>query len=253
MSIRSQLKRIKPLFYVYKVLRYQVLTPPELRSIPPYMYYGHHKKIKIDQDIDVFSETAQLVIGEGRTLLWEDRLYTLYQMIRDLEAEQLVVEVGVYKGGSTKFISTALRKLNKNNQVISCDTFAGHASVRLDLDGKHDTKIAFKDTSAAEVRNYLRGCPNIEIVEGDINETYRQIQRDKEIGLLHLDVDVYQATKFVLDTFAPRMSRRGVIVCDDYGFTSCKGAKVAVDEFAALNTEWRVIHLLTGQAILLKG
>ena len=261
MSLRSQLKRIKPLvyvvkalrFYVYRPLRYLVLAPLELRSIPPYMYSSYQKKIRIDKDIEVFSETAQLVIGEGRTFLREDRLYTLYQMIRDLEAEHLVIEIGVYKGGSTKFMSTALRKLNKDNQVISCDTFAGHANVRPDLDGRHNTETSFKDISAAEVRNYLSGCPNVEVVEGDIRETYRQIRRDKEIGMLHVDVDVYPATKFILDTFAPQMARRGVMVCDDYGFTSCRGAKVAIDEFAASNREWRVIHLLTGQAILLKG
>ena len=49
--------------------------------------------------------------------------------------------------------------------------------------------------------------------------------------MIHLDVDVYPAIKFVLDEFWPRIARNGFILVDDYGFTTCKGAKKAVDEF----------------------
>jgi hypothetical protein len=44
----------------------------------------------------------------------------------------------------------------------------------------------------------------------------------------------------------------GVIVMDDYGTTTCEGVKRAVDEFAAATLGFRVLHLLTGQAVVTK-
>jgi hypothetical protein len=68
---------------------------------------------------------------------------------------------------------------------------------------------------------------------------------------VHVDVDLYMPTKASLEFFFPQMVPNGVIVVDDYGFTSWPGAKQAVDELCAA---WRVrlISLTTGNAILLK-
>jgi O-methyltransferase len=43
----------------------------------------------------------------------------------------------------------------------------------------------------------------------------------------------------------------GIIVYDDYGFHSCTGAKIAVDEFYT-GKEERPIYLPTGQCIVIK-
>jgi hypothetical protein len=48
------------------------------------------------------------------------------------------------------------------------------------------------------------------------------------------------------------MERGGVIVADDYGFTSCPGAKRAWDDFFAGKPE-KTIYLPTGQAFVVKG
>jgi len=42
----------------------------------------------------------------------------------------------------------------------------------------------------------------------------------------------------------------GMMVMDDYGTTTCEGVKRAVDEFTASNPGFRVMHLLTGQAVV---
>jgi hypothetical protein len=40
---------------------------------------------------------------------------------------------------------------------------------------------------------------------------------------------------------------------DDYGFTTCKGVKVAVDDFVReRDGQFWAMHLLTGQAILVR-
>jgi len=40
---------------------------------------------------------------------------------------------------------------------------------------------------------------------------------------------------------------------DDYGFTTCPGAKTAVDEFVAAHREFTMVHLLSGQALVFRA
>ena len=74
---------------------------------------------------------------------------------------------------------------------------------------------------------------NIELVKGDVFETL-PIFIDKNPGLkiavLHLDMDVYEPTKFCLDMLYPMLQNDGIIICDDYN--QVEGATQAFDEFA---------------------
>ena len=54
-----------------------------------------------------------------------------------------------------------------------------------------------------------------------------------KISLLHLDLDVYEPTRFVLDALYKNISKNGIILLDDY--THIKGATLAVDEFIKKN------------------
>ena len=71
-------------------------------------------------------------------------------------------------------------------------------------------------------------------------------------SFVHLDVDLYQPTKDSLDFFYDRLAPGGIILCDDYGFTSCPGAKKAMDEFFETANE-SIIHVPTGQAFIIKS
>jgi hypothetical protein len=44
----------------------------------------------------------------------------------------------------------------------------------------------------------------------------------------------------------------GIILVDDYGFTTCKGSKEAVDSFVKGTGNFMKIHLLTGQCMLIR-
>jgi hypothetical protein len=65
-------------------------------------------------------------------------------------------------------------------------------------------------------------------------------------------VDLYKPTLQSLEFFWPKLVAGGVVVCDDYGFTTCPGARRAMDEFF---TERRagIFELTTGQALAIKG
>ncbi len=211
-----------------------------------YYLSGAGKKLDLNELPD-FAELARRITSEDRVGMKLDRLYTLWQAALSAP-EGPVAEVGVYKGGSAKFITETLRQAGRVPFFYACDTFMGHASTDA-IDATHHTVDKFFDTSVEEVRDYLSSYPNLEFLVGDIEETSARLV-DGRFGFVHVDVDVYRATGFCLRFFAPRLAPGAVIVVDDYGFVTCPGAKQAVDEFMAENEGFRLFHLLTGQAIL---
>jgi len=247
MLIKNKLFRLFPKEFQTNVRLFKIF-----KAVPQYLYLNNYKKIQIHESPDSFARIASSIISDGKTFLKYDRLYTFFQLIQQIEPETIIVEVGVYRGGSTKFMSYVVDSTGTENSIFACDTFAGHAVVDERYDGMHKANISFADVKLKDVQKYLQDCKNIQIIPGDIFKTFTQIPTDKPIGILHIDVDVYPATKFCLDTFSPRVVKGGFIVCDDYGFTSCKGAKVAIDEFCKTNKNWKSFHLLTGQAVLIK-
>lgn len=220
-------------------------------AAPTYYFEKHHKKIDLRR-IEGFSDLAARVIGEGRTFLREDRLYTLYQALQRTPVHAVAIEVGVYKGGGTRFISEVLAARGPGSRVYACDTFSGHAVTDGRYDGPHLGPANFSDIDESAVRAYLSGSPNVEILAGDIRVTAGRIT-DPVIHFIHVDVDVYPATLFVLETFYPRLAVGGCMVVDDYGFVTCEGARVAVEEFVARVPGCVRMHLLTGQALLVKS
>ena len=106
---------------------------------------------------------------------------------------------------------------------------------------------------ATAVAEYLAPHSNVQLVVGDICETAaHQLAHESEFALVHVDVDVYPATDFCLRFFAPRLARGAFLIVDDYGFTTCPGAKKAVDDFTDAHCEFGMLHLLSGQAVLFR-
>jgi O-methyltransferase len=131
-----------------------------------------------------------------------------------------------------------------------CDTFQGHVEVDESVDGLHRPGAQFTRVRAEKVIKYLREFPFVRVEVGDIRDTAPAFAGERAFGFVHLDVDVYPITRFCLEFFGPRLVSGGVIVADDYGTTTCEGVKKAVDEFAVSNPGFRILHLLTGQAVV---
>lgn len=224
-----------------------------VNDLPTYIYSNYQKKIQIHKEPALFASLAEEVCTERKTFLKQDRLYTLFQLINQLPTDSIIVEVGVYKGGSVKFMSKLLLALKKESTIFACDTFTGHSIVDERFDGEHRINSIFSDVNILDVSNYLKNCNNVKIIAGDIHTTYSKIPTTKKLGLLHLDVDVYPTTKFCLNTLGPNVAKDGFIICDDYGYNTCKGVKKAVDDFCDTNEEWKKLHLLTGQVVLFKS
>lgn len=255
MAIRRVLRRVPgahTLARGYYMLKDRARRRLGTAVVPRYYYGNAFKKIRIDRDVPGFSELATRIVADGRTFLDYDRLYTLWQATQALRPGSIAVEIGVYRGGSARFLAEATRSLEGGIELYACDTFVGHPVVDASVDGRHRVGESFADVVLSDVQGYLAPFDNVRIVVGDIRERAADIP-DRPIGLLHVDVDVYPATRFSLDHFAQRVDVGGVVIVDDYGFTTCAGAKKAVDEFVAENDSWRFFHLITGQGLLVRA
>jgi hypothetical protein len=215
-----------------------------------YLWYNADRKIDLKK-LPGFSEIASQVIEAQTTMLNYDRLHTLWQAVLSIPSPDLpLVEIGTYRGGSAKFIIEALKQNRYENQFYVFDTFEGHVLVDESIDGTHIVGT-FGDTSYEKVKAYL-SSPNVIIYKGDFLKTAEHIEKIANFGMVHIDVDVYPATKFCLEFFAGRTIPGSVIIVDDYGFITCKGAKKATDEFVRSNPNFKLFHLVTGQALVLK-
>jgi O-methyltransferase len=219
-----------------------------------YKYYWERAYKKIDlKKIPVFSEIAARVIEDKTTYLDYDRLYTLWQFVNCIDSdEQAIVEVGTYWGGSAWFIAESLRRVDRENTFFVFDTFEGHLVVDESVDGEHRVSEGFSDVSYEKVKSYLSVFSNLVLTKGDFLKTSSLLDDVKSFTLVHIDVDVYPVTKYCLEFFKDRMITGGVIIVDDYGVNTCRGVQKAVDEFISANNNLKLIHLLTGQAVILR-
>jgi hypothetical protein len=102
-----------------------------------------------------------------------------------------------------------------------------------------------------EVREYLAPFPFVDVIQGRIQDVEPMLEG--EVHLVHIDVDIYAPTRFALDIVAERLAPGGIAIVDDYGFTTCPGAKQALDEFIDERAGCFVVHALdSGQALVVK-
>lgn len=133
-----------------------------------------------------------------------------------------VAEVGVWKGGSAKWLC----HLFPERKVYLFDTFTGMPAPEA-IDGHRQGD--FGDTSLVSVRNYLRDCPNAVIVPGVFPHTLPELG---PLVLVHVDCDLHSSTQAAINRLWPLLPSGGVMVFDDYKSYMCAGATQAIDDFA---------------------
>lgn len=179
----------------------------------------------------------------------------LYKTVLDVPGA--IVECGVFKGASFLRFA-ALRNLFEaadSRQLIAFDIFGRFPATAFEQDKvplqKFTAAAGDESISIEQLKQALsaKGCErNVEYVKGDICETapgYVQSHPELKIALLHLDVDVYEASCAVLESLFPHLAIGGVLVLDDYGIFP--GATKAIDDYFAQRPE-RVRRLTYARA-----
>ena len=73
---------------------------------------------------------------------------------------------------------------------------------------------------------------NYQLIKGDIVKSlplFLNKNPEKRFAMVHVDVDVYEATKCILENIWKKVVPGGIILLDDYGIV--EGGTQAIDEF----------------------
>jgi O-methyltransferase len=199
---------------------------------------------------DVDNVRRELRADDPRSAVSPDRKYVLRQLLSQAAAtrEGEVAECGVYKGGTSYLLAETLVRLGGKQTLYLLDTFAGMPETRegVDLHKAGD----FADTSLTSVKSYLSEFDNLQFVSGSIPESLEHLPR-VPFCFVHIDLDIHDPIVAASEFFYPLLPSGGVIVYDDYGFSSCPGARRAVDTFYEGRPEYPLV-LATGQCVVFK-
>jgi hypothetical protein len=178
-----------------------------------------------------------------------DRRWTVGQLARHAVAlDGAFAECGVYRGGTAYVMAMALAQHGAPGRKLHLfDSF--HGLSRPDpADGAY-WKAGDLAASLAEVSAHLAEWSDRLVMHpGWIPSRFADVSAER-FAFVHIDVDLYQPTRESLAFFSDRMVPGGIVLCDDYGFASCPGARRAMDEFFAARRE-TIIHLPTGQGMV---
>ncbi len=226
--------------------RFKLLRGIGKRLLPAYRFKWPQMGWWEDREFNDYLRLFDEIDGNNTDRRW--MLHQLMRVVEDVAGD--TAECGVYRGASSYVIC----RMNRANELHHrthhmFDSFEG-LSRPSDLDGSH---WAEGDLSCdlGTVSENLSAFENVNLWRGWIPERFHEVE-NLRFCFAHIDVDLYQPTLDSLAFFYPRTNQGGVILCDDYGFTSCPGATTAVDLFLEDKKE-KMISLSGGGGFLLKG
>lgn len=195
-------------------------------------------------------------IAKDYTLVDEYRMFEIYKLAEQAaRIEGDFLEVGVWRGGTSAIIQTALSNCQSDCKFYIADTFQGVAKAGTEEDnvyrgGEHS------DADVSDVEELFKKIDETEpeILIGIFPDDHKQLSIEN-LAFVHSDVDAYESTRGVIEWCLPKMVRGGIIVFDDYGFNTCEGVTKYVDQMALdpeIRQNFRFIHNLNGHAIMIK-
>ena len=187
---------------------------------------GKPKKLLIMNTINPFEienkfyETSE--IGRVSKLIAH---YELYSKSIGLAGD--IFEFGVFKGVSliqfASFRNIFKEELQK--KIVAFDTFDDFPETQFQADKKlreqFISEAGSKSIDITELEKIFnkKKINNFSLIKGNILETlpnFIEDNKDIKISLLHIDVDVYEPTKLILEMLFSKVVKGGVIIFDDY-------------------------------------
>lgn len=215
-------------------------------------YRGREHSFDFRPGPDFFA-LADAVVRKKRTRLGYDRLYVLWQAVRNVaHLPGATAEIGTYRGGSAYFLASAFVQLTGDEApVIVFDTFEGHPAQSITDHDVFHTAGDFAKTSYEEVVTYLSPFRQVRVYKGDVSSTLPTLE-EAAYRLVHIDTDLYQPTLHCLHYFGARMPAGGIVVVDDYTSRKCPGIPRAVSEYMAGANSFQTWDTRTEQLVLVK-
>ena len=137
---------------------------------------------------------------------WELRRYSINKANEnDLEQKEYYLEFGVSTGNSANFLSKHLK-----TKLYGFDSFVG---LKEDMKGANWGKGSFDLKGKIPDLN-----KNVIPIKGWVQETLPKFLNEKKpnINFVHMDMDTYATSKFVLSNLKPFLNKSCIIIFDDF-------------------------------------
>lgn len=165
-----------------------------------------------------------------RTLITQDRLDELVRLC-GLAPRGLMIELGVYKGGSAALLCTAF----PSRKMYGIDTYEGLPQKQWNKDEIHKP-WDFNDTDVKSVYDFIsvdNKCNNFYPIKGIFPDCCKDIDFDIYYDVptfIHVDLDFYEGIRSSIDFFKDKIVKGGIMVFDDFKWQNCPGVEKALIE-----------------------
>lgn len=251
-----------------KIYNYEILPPeriPEIEIDVLVILFDAEKEKILKMYSTIDPRTPDVIISGTRHLEFNDPVFDsilnsclvksyatgypnsqihIYQSIKYLSDNSIrgnVAEFGIFKGGTIVFIVKVLRHFGfKDINIYGFEIFEGFPQRRsiMDLYSNIDCEYQDYETVSEYCKRY-----NIEVIKGDICETFNQI---KGVPLMFsfFDTDNYSPTRKALELCFNQTVKGGILAFDHYfsseRFIDTIGERIAAKE--VLDSK-KVFHL----------
>lgn len=167
------------------------------------------------------------------------RYLAIYDILQDtLAVPGHIAEFGSWRGANLMFLAKTMQLLAPHSsKTIHCfDSFEGLTNFA-PQDGAATSLSGQYKGSLEELQEMIKLYElqdSIEIHKGYVETTLPETlakQEELSFSFVYCDVDLYDATKVILDHMHPRLSKGGVFVLDEWNYAEFPGETKAVREF----------------------
>ena len=202
-NIKFILKKIS-IFIYYIVRIIDLIIPAQLKKD-----FKSKSKLELKLEDNLAEETFNHFKKDiKKSLIFksvsEIRRYAIKtSLLNDKNKEYYYLEFGIFEGKSSNFFSKFI------NRLYCFDSFEGLTE---DWIGTSDSKGTFKID-----KKKIKLNSNIETVDGWVEDTLDNFlnKHNPKINFVHLDLDTYSSTRFVLEKIKPYLLKNSVIVFDE--------------------------------------
>lgn len=220
------------------------------------LFYGNYELVQPSATYSPWNENETFLRIYNKihayTLVDIYRCYELWSLIDQIEQiDGCLLEIGVWRGGTGALIACKAQLSAISAPIYLCDTFSG--VVKASEKDSYYKGGEHSDTSRQTVELLLNelGITNVTILEGIFPEQTANLIMEDKCRFCHIDVDVYQSAKDIVDWIWAKMSVGGIIVYDDYGNQYCDGIIKCVEE-QIHNPDRIIVYNLNGHAVVIK-
>jgi hypothetical protein len=175
-----------------------------------------------------YKEISEKASNRAISMIRDEQLFDLIQFIsqtKNIPGD--VVEYGSLYGGSGAVLAEAINYFGRKKLWLF-DTFSGIPTSKYGLDFHWNN--SFSDNSFSEVKDIFSDLENVEVVQGNICDTYDRVQNKISFG--YLASDTYESGEILLNFMWPKLNIGGIIAVCDYGsYPNALPLTVYVDNF----------------------